>query len=134
MLRLTVRKLQTVHTVRQSGKCALSTAAPVVNNAAAATNNVTDVDATKAFFVEHQVTIKGVHPDLYAPLENFVDSPFVSKIQTVLKKETFDKPSPIQALSWPIALDKKDIISVAKTGSGRSHLRFCISYLWCFAD
>lgn len=124
MLRLGVRKLQTVHAVRHSGKCALSTAAPIVNNSAASaaqTNGVTNTDSTKAFFEEHQVTIKGVNPDLYAPLANFADSPFVSKIQTVLKKETFDTPSPIQALSWPIALDKKDIISVAKTGSGKSY-------------
>lgn len=111
MLRLTVRKLQTTSVIRHSGinihKCTLSTIAD------------DEADSTKAFFKEHQVTIKGVHPELYAPLASFHEAPFVNKIKSVLSKETFDTPSPIQALSWPIAMDKKDIISVAKTGSGK---------------
>ena len=32
----------------------------------------------------------------------------------------FDKPTPIQSISWPIALQKQNIVSIAKTGSGKS--------------
>jgi superfamily II DNA/RNA helicase len=49
---------------------------------------------------------------------SFDDTPFAPKLRNLLHKEGFDTPSPIQAISWPVALDKKDIISVAKTGSG----------------
>lgn len=32
----------------------------------------------------------------------------------------FPAPSPIQAQSWPIALQGRDIVAVAKTGSGKT--------------
>lgn len=123
MLRLTVRKFQTTSVARQSGIKltirSLSTEPEPSKATSPPSAPAGSVDSIKAFFAEHQVTVKGVHPELYAPLVKFEEVPFVSKIMNVLKKEDFTKPSPIQALSWPIALDKKDIISVAKTGSGK---------------
>ena len=32
----------------------------------------------------------------------------------------FSAPTPIQAQSWPIALQSRDIVAVAKTGSGKT--------------
>jgi ATP-dependent RNA helicase DBP3 len=32
----------------------------------------------------------------------------------------FKKPSPIQAQSWPILLSGRDLIGIAKTGSGKT--------------
>lgn len=32
----------------------------------------------------------------------------------------FSAPTPIQAQSWPIAMQSKDIVAVAKTGSGKT--------------
>lgn len=32
----------------------------------------------------------------------------------------FSAPTPIQAQSWPIALQSKDIVAIAKTGSGKT--------------
>lgn len=32
----------------------------------------------------------------------------------------FSAPSPIQAQSWPIAMQNRDIVAVAKTGSGKT--------------
>lgn len=32
----------------------------------------------------------------------------------------FSAPTPIQAQSWPIALQNRDIVAVAKTGSGKT--------------
>ena len=32
----------------------------------------------------------------------------------------FQSPTPIQAASWPLALSNKDLIAVAKTGSGKT--------------
>lgn len=35
-------------------------------------------------------------------------------------KAGFSAPTPIQAQSWPIALKSRDIVAVAKTGSGKT--------------
>lgn len=32
----------------------------------------------------------------------------------------FSSPTPIQAQSWPIALQSRDIVAIAKTGSGKT--------------
>lgn len=32
----------------------------------------------------------------------------------------FTSPTPIQAQTWPIALQNKDIVAIAKTGSGKT--------------
>ena len=32
----------------------------------------------------------------------------------------FSAPSPIQAQSWPVAMQNRDIVAVAKTGSGKT--------------
>jgi superfamily II DNA/RNA helicase len=35
-------------------------------------------------------------------------------------KAGFSSPTPIQAQSWPVALQSRDIVAVAKTGSGKT--------------
>lgn len=37
-----------------------------------------------------------------------------------LKKAGFAKPTPIQAISWPVALSGMDLIAIAQTGSGKT--------------
>lgn len=32
----------------------------------------------------------------------------------------FSSPTPIQAQSWPVALQSRDIVAIAKTGSGKT--------------
>lgn len=34
--------------------------------------------------------------------------------------EGYTEPTPIQAQSWPVVLAKRDLISVARTGSGKT--------------
>lgn len=34
--------------------------------------------------------------------------------------EGYSEPTPIQAQSWPVILAKRDLISVARTGSGKT--------------
>ena len=52
--------------------------------------------------------------------ESFSDAPFEAPIQTALSNAGFEKPSPIQAKAWPVAISGKDVIAVAKTGSGKT--------------
>ena len=51
---------------------------------------------------------------------SFEDAPFAQPIQAALKGAGFSAPSPIQARSWPAALGGRDLIAVAKTGSGKT--------------
>ncbi|KAM2367252.1 hypothetical protein ACFXTH_044964 [Malus domestica] len=37
-----------------------------------------------------------------------------------VQKEGFSAPTPIQAQSWPVALQSRDIVAIAKTGSGKT--------------
>jgi ATP-dependent RNA helicase DBP3 len=94
---------------------ALRTFSSVANDVDTVT---TTAEAIQNFITEHQVVLKGASLDAHTPWITFDDTPFSPKLRSVLKTERFEKPSPIQAVSWPVAFAKRDIISVAKTGSG----------------
>ena len=73
---------------------------------------------------EHQITMRGHNgsrgiqfPDPYI---EFRDSPFSSRILQQFKRAGFARPTPIQAQAWPLGVDDKDLISIAKTGSGKT--------------
>lgn len=51
---------------------------------------------------------------------SFEEAPFETPIQTALSNAGFKNPSPVQAKAWPAALAGKDVIGVAKTGSGKT--------------
>jgi ATP-dependent RNA helicase DDX5/DBP2 len=73
---------------------------------------------------EHQLTIRGHGANIKAtfpsPYIEFSDSPFSDKINTTLTRAGFARPMAIQAQAWPLAVEGKDLISVAKTGSGKT--------------
>jgi ATP-dependent RNA helicase DBP3 len=54
-----------------------------------------------------------------------VDLP--SKLRKKLEKQ-FAAPSPIQSVAWPLLLEQKDLIGIAKTGSGKT-LGFAVPFL-----
>lgn len=73
---------------------------------------------------EHNITIRGhgseknTHvPD---PFRRFKDAPFNDRIQQSFTNAGFEEPTAIQAQAWPIALTEKDMINIAKTGSGKT--------------
>jgi ATP-dependent RNA helicase DDX5/DBP2 len=45
---------------------------------------------------------------------------FPSFITKVLEESSFVEPTPIQAQTWPILIDGKDVIGIAQTGSGKT--------------
>ncbi|KDO33612.1 hypothetical protein SPRG_01601 [Saprolegnia parasitica CBS 223.65] len=78
--------------------------------------------AGAAWRAEHSITIHGPTAD-YAcpdPVLTFDDTPFSSEIKACFTRAGYTSPTPTQAQSWPIALTKQDMISVAKTGSGKT--------------
>eukprot|EP00536_Pseudo-nitzschia_multiseries_P015458 jgi/Psemu1/320867/estExt_fgenesh1_pm.C_8900005 len=50
----------------------------------------------------------------------FEETPFGKPIKTALSTAGFQAPSQIQAKAWPAAIFGKDVIAVAKTGSGKT--------------
>jgi ATP-dependent helicase YprA (DUF1998 family) len=54
------------------------------------------------------------------PFLTFAQCPFSSPVRRALDMAGFSNPTPTQAQSWPIALQGRDIITVAKTGSGKT--------------
>lgn len=74
---------------------------------------------------EHAITITGhgqersttKFPD---PFYRFTDAPFNQRIMECFARAGFEKPTPIQSQAWPIALKGKDMICIAKTGSGKT--------------
>ena len=75
---------------------------------------------------QHQISVvgkPGKDEDVFvaqAPLLTFADCPFASTIKRSLECAGFTTPTPTQAQAWPIALAGRDIITVAKTGSGKT--------------
>ena len=75
-----------------------------------------------AFRREHQIILKnpGGSKDDYIPMMDFKSATFSDILKSVLTDEGFTAPTPTQAQSWPIALEMRDMISVARTGSGKT--------------
>jgi ATP-dependent RNA helicase DDX5/DBP2 len=69
---------------------------------------------------EHSITLRGAGSNEYVPMLDFESTPFHATLKKALKLEGFTSPTPIQSESWPIALQQRDIISIARTGSGKT--------------
>lgn len=72
----------------------------------------------------HSMSLLG-KSDFPDPFRRFEEAPFRSALQRALTGAGFAAPTPIQAQAWPIALQKHDMICIAKTGSGRSCRSVC---------
>lgn len=73
---------------------------------------------------ENSITIQGHGanrgtnvPD---PFMQFDQAPFSNAIQQAIKAIGFATPTHIQSQAWPIAIEGKDMICIAKTGSGKT--------------
>jgi len=89
---------------------------------------VTDMskDEVRKFREENNnIVISNFDPESSAPLmhpvpkfehafENFPE------IMATIKRQKFDRPSPIQAQAWPYLLSGKDVIGIAQTGTGKT--------------
>jgi ATP-dependent RNA helicase DDX5/DBP2 len=79
--------------------------------------------AARDYRKAHKINIADMHGksiDGYEPVLSFESTPFDARLIRVFESQGYDAPTATQAQSWPIALDKRDLISVAKTGSGKT--------------
>jgi ATP-dependent RNA helicase DDX5/DBP2 len=73
-----------------------------------------------AYRNSHAITIQGLREGVSNPILSFEETNFPTALIDALKAEGFEQPTPIQAESWPLASAGRDMISVAKTGSGKT--------------
>lgn len=94
----------------------LSQSAPSTNQVPQVTNG--SQISVEAYRAKHEITIVG--NEAPAPFMTFQSTGFPSEILREVLQAGFSAPTPIQAQSWPIALKGRDIVAVAKTGSGKT--------------
>ncbi|KAL2528974.1 DEAD-box ATP-dependent RNA helicase 46 [Forsythia ovata] len=66
----------------------------------------------------HEITVTG--DNVPQPFTTFEATGFPSEILREASLAGFSDPTPIQAQSWPIALQGSDVVAIAKTGSGKT--------------
>lgn len=65
----------------------------------------------------HMITATCTLPD---PIQSFEVSPFDSRLKAAMAAAGYQTPSAIQAQAWPVALNGRDLVAIAKTGSGKT--------------
>lgn len=58
--------------------------------------------------------------DVPKPIKTFEDCGFSAQIMNAIKKQGYEKPTSIQCQALPVVLSGRDIIGIAKTGSGKT--------------
>ena len=76
-----------------------------------------DCDATAEFWQKNDVKVYGGSPP---PVLSFEAANLPPQLMDAVAKAGFATPSVIQAQTWPAAMAKRDVIGVAKTGSGKT--------------
>ncbi|KAG1347019.1 ATP-dependent RNA helicase-like protein DB10 [Cocos nucifera] len=74
--------------------------------------------SVEAYRCQHEIIVTG--DDVPAPYMTFETAGFPPEILKEIHNAGFSVPTPIQAQSWPIALQSRDIVATAKTGSGKT--------------
>lgn len=75
-------------------------------------------EEVEKFRNEHEIKIHG--KDCPRPILNFNEANFPPYISDIIRRQGFDKPTPIQSQSWPIALSGLNMVGIARTGSGKT--------------
>ncbi|CAH8468106.1 unnamed protein product [Dicrocoelium dendriticum] len=75
-----------------------------------------DVKAYRASL--ENIRVRG--QDCPKPLKNWVQAGISARLLACLKRNKFDKPTPIQCQALPVIMSGRDMIGIAKTGSGKT--------------
>jgi len=95
-------------------------AAAVAEEKGPAKADAPDVLPADEFRSKFDISSAGEGQELPDPVQRFEDAPFSKKLREGLLAAGFAAPSPIQAQGWPVAVLGKDLVAVAKTGSGKT--------------
>ncbi|RDX76804.1 DEAD-box ATP-dependent RNA helicase 40, partial [Mucuna pruriens] len=83
-----------------------------------ASSDVTDLSPAEIYCQQHEVIATG--DNIPPPFMTFDASGFPPEILREIYSAGFSNPTPIQAQTWPVALQGRDIVAIAKTGSGKT--------------
>ncbi|GAQ84450.1 ATP-dependent RNA helicase DDX5/DBP2 [Klebsormidium nitens] len=75
-------------------------------------------EEVQAFYEENEITVVG--ENIPSPALTFEQTGFPEQFIKKLSSGGFEKPFPIQAQSWPLGLQGRSLVAVAKTGSGKT--------------
>lgn len=81
-------------------------------------------DEIETLNTKYEITTIGRDADLYKPLKIFSEANFPEFITNELQRQGFVEPTSIQAGSLPVILSGRNLVGIAKTGSGKT-----LSYL-----
>ncbi|KAL5849062.1 hypothetical protein ACOSQ4_007075 [Xanthoceras sorbifolium] len=100
-----------------------SHASPFSNNATmrppfVGSSGVPNLSPVEVYCQQHEVTATG--DNVPAPFMTFEAAGFPPEILREIHSAGFSSPTPIQAQTWPIAFLGRDIVAIAKTGSGKT--------------
>jgi ATP-dependent RNA helicase DDX5/DBP2 len=104
---------------REWGEVQLSAARKEVYKPSESVEVRTD-EEVEAFRKEGRITIIQGTGQIPKPFLNFEEAGFPQPILNILSKSGFEKPMPIQAQGWPIAMSGKDLVGIGETGSGKT--------------
>ncbi|PNW75333.1 hypothetical protein CHLRE_12g522850v5 [Chlamydomonas reinhardtii] len=71
-----------------------------------------------AYRRELEVRVSGF--DVPRPVRSFAQCGFDADLMAAIKKHGYEKPTPIQCQALPVALSGRDVLGIAKTGSGKT--------------
>ena len=70
------------------------------------------------FRKEQEMTIRG--NNINKPITQFEEAGFPAEVLAAIKKNGYETPTGIQCQGWPMALSGKDMVGIARTGSGKT--------------
>lgn len=66
----------------------------------------------KHFMDKEQIIISGTS-DAFLPMMDFADYAWPKQAVNIFRRNNYERPTPIQAICWPIALSGRDLIGIA---------------------
>lgn len=94
-------------------KAAAAAAEAAEATPAAPTREFTEAD--NAFLKEQNITLEPALFPPYLDMASLVVNPAITQFLS-----SFTKPTPIQSVSWPALMAKRDVVGIAETGSGKT--------------
>ncbi|UYV82564.1 hypothetical protein LAZ67_21002775 [Cordylochernes scorpioides] len=67
---------------------------------------------------QYQIEVQGVEPP--NPITKFEEGLFPPEVMEVIRKKNFQQPTSIQAQTWPVVLQGRDLVGIAQTGTGKT--------------
>ncbi|XP_019425567.1 PREDICTED: DEAD-box ATP-dependent RNA helicase 40-like isoform X2 [Lupinus angustifolius] len=81
-------------------------------------SDVSGLSQAELYCQQHEITATG--DNIPPPFMSFDAAGFPPELLREIYSAGFSNPTPIQAQTWPVALQGRDIVAIAKTGSGKT--------------